>query len=320
LGGSTRGIPEEVVFPRRIDRIAVGRRTCFGLASTGEMFEVDIDFRYVSETRVISQDVGRELPSKEHPVIHFAVGWYHVAAVFKDAGLIVWNTDREAEERQRVIDAGEVPSTRTFPGHLIDRTELPSEEQNLDIISLMLGENYLIYLTHAGTVHRVDLPSDLTSPLLSAPLIHFTTTPKLSHLSGSFRHFALFNSLGTVLLGTNETTSNSPPTVPPSLQHRGVLQLISGDWHFIALLEDGSVIVWGTELSANGCLGMGYEDLDEARAMGLTVDGGEVIAREPVRVPFFEGGERFAFCVAAGGWHSAALVADFKVREYARDW
>jgi hypothetical protein len=64
-------------------------------------------------------------------------------------------------------------------------------------------------------------------------------------------------------------------------------------------------------------LGLGYQDHADARRMGLAIPlDNVVICSEPRRVPGFGGrDDKFAFCVAAAGWHSAALVADFKVQE-----
>lgn len=310
-----------IEFPERIQRISVGRRCCLALAESGDLFIVDVDFTRSSQVILTIDDVMTELPSKKYYVQHMAVGWHFAAAVIKDIGLVVWNTDVPQDEpypptlKQRNVKASRIEC----------RKHIDDDPVDIEIIGLMVGDGYLIYLTKEGTVHRANLNDSIfsaTTPVSSFPLEQFKTTPQLSYLSGSFRHFSLFNTTGEVLVGNVSTQQTTPPLIPPGLQNRGVISLSWGDWHALALCEDGSILSWGKELRANGCLGMGYQDLEEARSMGLIVERMEVGSVEPRRVKGFGGKEdKFAFCVAAGGWHSAALVADFKVLEpRKREW
>ena len=291
------------------------------MAESGDLFIVDVDFTWWAQVKLTSENIMTELPSKKYFVKHMAVGWHFAAAVIKDVGLVVWKTD--------------VPQDELYPPTLKQRNvkarriERPEETNNdprsTEIIGIMVGDGYLVYLTKAGTVHRANLNDDSISAttLLSSFLLEeFNTTPQLSYLSGSFYHFGLFNTAGKVLVGNVSTQQTTPPLIPPGLQNRGVISLSWGDWHALALCEDGSILSWGKELRANGCLGMGYQDFEEARGMGLTVQGMEVGSVEPRRIKGFGGMEdKFAFCVAAAGWHSAALVADFKVLEpRKREW
>jgi SCF-associated factor 1 len=217
---------------------------------------------------------------------------------------------------------------RNWKARRILRTEevdTSASSTDLEIIGLMVGDGYLVYLTRLGTVHRVNITDEiLESPNqpTSFHLKNFSVTPKLSYLSGSFLHFGLFNTAGDVLIGDVHTGSDTQPTIEAGLQHRGIINLSWGDWHGLALCEDGSVLSWGRELWKNGCLGMGYETLDEARDLGLRVEDGGIVGAIPRKIPGFGGKEnKFAFCVAAAGWHSAALVADFKIKEVRRrDW
>lgn len=265
-----------------------------------------------------------ELPSKEHFVLHVAAGWSYAAAVLQGVGLVVWKTDIPGNgllpfDSEGHLSIGHIKE-RNDKARIITRTETIGNDSaySSDIIGLMVGDGYLIYLTQAGTVHRVNVTDaifDATDSLSSFLLEKFATTPKLCYLSGSYLHFGLFNTAGDVLIGNNNTQASSPPLMPTGLQHRGVIGISWGDWHALALCEDGSVLSWGKEFRLNGCLGMGYRDAEEARNMGLTIVGNEVSSVEPRKIAGFGGMEdKFAFCVAAAGWHSAALVADFKVQ------
>jgi len=302
------------------------------LAESGSLFAVDIDFDRPVTVKLSSPDVMPELPNKEHSVKHLAVGWHYAAAVFKGIGLMVWKTDVPAQQHAFPLPTNQEPAikTRDSKARKIDRPEVDDENPSsqTEIIGLMVGDGYLVYLTKSGTVHRVDLSDDTfkdETTLTSFELTHFHTMPQLSYLSGSYLHFGLFNTAGDVLIGNHQTQASSPPYISPGLQHRGVIGLSWGDWHALALCEDGTILSWGKELRSNGCLGMGYKDLDDARAMGLEVEVGraEVTSVEPRKIEGFCGGteDKFAFCVSAAGWHSAALVADFKVQEpRGREW
>ena len=310
-----------IEFPEPIQRISAGRRCCLALAESGRLFIVDVDFTSSPQVKFTIDSVQAELPSKRYSVQHMAVGWHFAAAVIRDIGLVVWKTDVPEHEPY--------PPTlkeRNVKARLIERPEETDDDRaDTEIIGLMVGDGYLVYLTNAGTVHRANVNDDTfsaTIPLSSFLLEQFKTTPQLSYLSGSFYHFGLFNTAGQVLIGNVSTQQTTPPLIPPGLQNRGIIGLSWGDWHALALCEDGSMLSWGKELRANGCLGMGYSDLEEARRMGLTVERMDVGSVEPKRIKGFGRMEdKFAFCVAAAGWHSAALVADFKaVEPRRREW
>jgi SCF-associated factor 1 len=310
-----------IEFSEPIQRIFAGRRCCLALAESGGLFIVDVDFTSSPQVNFTIDSVQAELPSKRYSVQHMAVGWHFAAAVIKDIGLVVWKTDVPEHEPY--------PPTlkqRNLKARLIERPEETDENRaETEIIGLMVGDGYLVYLTKAGTVHRANVNDDTfstTIPLSSFLLEQFKTTPQLSYLSGSFYHFGLFNTAGQVLIGNVSTQQTTSPLIPPGLQNRGIIGLSWGDWHALALCEDGSMLSWGKELRANGCLGMGYSDVEEARRMGLTVERMDVGSVEPRRIKGFGGMEdKFVFCVAAAGWHSAALVADFKVVEpRRREW
>jgi len=330
--GGTKGTPTLIAFPEEIDRIAVGRRNFLALSESGQIYTVEHDFQYINTAKIGSPDILEELPSKKNRVVHMAAGWRYAAAVFKGIGLMVWKSERTDEERQQVISSPLPPSSteRIYKARKvlrIEEIENPEAIKDLEIIGLMVGDGYLVYLTRSGTVHRVNVTDDIfasTSPPESFCLEKFTTSPPLCYLSGSFDHFGLFNTTGSVLVGNHQTGSTTPPEIMPGLQEKDIIALSWGDWHALALCEDGSILSWGRELSANGCLGLGYKNWEEARQTGLVVNRGEVVTPEGEtrRIPGFGGAEdKFAFCVAAAGWHSAALVADFKVKEVRkRDW
>jgi alpha-tubulin suppressor-like RCC1 family protein len=287
------------------------------------LYVVDLDFKYSAILTISSKDIVQELPTQDHSVQHMAAGWQFAAAVFKDIGLMVWKPDISEADRSCVRDnsfsAGHI-MRRNCNARRITRLE---DVDDPEIIGLMVGDGFLVYLTKGGFVYRVNISEESftsSSPVESFQLEHFVTHPKLSYISGSFNHFGLFNTAGDVLVGNAQTMHDTNPAINPALQRCGIIGLSWGDWHALALCENGQVLSWGRELRQNGCLGMGYVDSEDATAMGLRVDGGEVSSPEPRKITQFDE-DKFAFCVAAAGWHSAALVADFKVQEPRRkEW
>jgi len=313
-------------FSEPITRIAVGRRSCLALGESGSLYVMDVDFTTSSLLRLTSPDVVPDLPTKEHSVLHMAGGWVFSAAVIKGIGIMVWKSDVTPEERNKFVERQTTqPHMRERNARLVSRpeeTQLDSvmvhDPSVLDIIGLMVGDGYLVYLTERGTVHRANFDDSMFEPEAQGPTSFlfkkFVATPKLSYLSGSFLHFGLFNTAGDVFIGNATTQEDTDPYIYEGLQRRGVIAIACGDWHALALCEDGSILSWGKELQRNGCLGMGYKFDADATEMGLIVAGQHISCPEPRKVPGFGGQEdRFAFCVAAAGWHSAALVADFKV-------
>src|SRR5579862_456095 len=334
--GTKKSNPYLIPFPQPIQRISVGRRNCLALEDNGTLLTVDLDFQYPATIRLTSPDVSSpDLPNEEHPVLHMSAGWRFAAAVVKGIGLMIWNSEVADEDRRLIRNSNSNIQRnglleRNLRARRVTRAEevgvKPEQAGDLEIIGLMVGDGFLIYLTHGGTVHRVNIADDSfdgPEQPISFLLEKFTANPKLSHLSGSFFHFGFFNATGTVLVGSIDSMEHSAPEIPHGLQNRGVIALSWGDWHGLALCEDGSILTWGRELSRNGCLGLGYKDLDDAREMGLIVSNNEINCLEPMRIPGYGGedADYFAFGVAAGGWHSAALVANFKVQEQRkRDW
>jgi SCF-associated factor 1 len=323
FNGSATGTPKIIPFPETISRIAVGRRSCLALSETGSLYVVDVDFNYSAIITISSKDILQELPTQDHAVQHMAAGWQFAAAVFKDIGLMVWKPDVSETDRSSLRHNSFLPGyimQRNCNARRITRLE---DVDDPEIIGLMVGDGFLVYLTKGGFVYRVNISEEsftTSSPVESFRLEHFVTTPKLSYISGSFNHFGVFNTAGDVLVGNAMTMADTNPTINPALQRLGIIGLSWGDWHALALCENGEVLSWGRELRGNGSLGMGYVDLQEATAMGLHVDGREVSNPEPRKVTGFDE-DKFAFCVAAAGWHSAALVADFKVQEPRRkEW
>ena len=128
-------------------------------------------------------------------------------------------------------------------------------------------------------------------------------------------------------MGTSDTGPLSQPDIMPTLQGRGVINVLLGDYHNAALTSDGKLLTWGSY--SNGALGLG----DPRQILAGTPGGYESEARrqqvvaqsfiaeppnvtDPTEVRFDHNGEKgkkFVFAATAGGWHTGALVMSMEV-------
>lgn len=130
-----------------------------------------------------------------------------------------------------------------------------------------------------------------------------------------------------VLIGKIDTVAETRAQVIPSLQNRGVISVVVGDYHNGALTEDGKLLTWGG--FSNGALGLGDPQqiplgqpggfLDQATkdraSRHAWVSPPEVT--EPTEVRFDHGAKRprndLCFAATAAGWHMGALVLNLDV-------
>ena len=121
------------------------------------------------------------------------------------------------------------------------------------------------------------------------------------------------------------------PTIIPSLQYRGVISVVLGDYHYGALTATGKLLTWGQ--FSKGALGLGNPvDIEPGQPGGFSTREqmlagqnalGDVPStppdvREPTEVRFDherknKGRETYVFAAAAAGWHMGALVIDLEV-------
>ncbi|KAG8838236.1 hypothetical protein FRB91_007737 [Serendipita sp. 411] len=150
----------------------------------------------------------------------------------------------------------------------------------------------------------------------------------VTHISAHFLTFVAY-SIGkdsVVLMGTDATNPASNPTIHPSLQNKGVISIVLGDYHYGALLESGKLLSWGA-VTATG-LGDPFKiepgqpggfRTKEERNRGLDTYQEIPDVSSPTEVRFdhalTKSRERFVFGAAASGWHMGALVVDLEEEE-----
>lgn len=229
------------------------------------------------------------------------------------------------------------------------------------LVKVAAGDQFIIGLTDAGHVVKLDLtdintPDATTSlgllfqrrargweylPLFSETnevreLEEFKTPQgpappsqlKISHVSAHFLTFAAYSTgeNSIVLMGQNDVSAESKPTIIPALQNRGVISIVLGDYQFGALLENGALLTWGQAASTG--LGDPYAispgqpggfRTEEEKRRSLTLFQSIPDIPNPTEVRFdhelARPRKRFVFSAAAAGWHMGALVVDLEEGE-----
>ncbi|RXK35488.1 hypothetical protein M231_07266 [Tremella mesenterica] len=202
----------------------------------------------------------------------------------------VWIREEERDERvrdrrEKLEDEWKEWREGTMRGKKEDGEKVVKIASGLDFVVALkqCGEVWLAKVTEASVGNWQYLP--------------FFSSPHISHITAQFESLTSY-SLSSKL---NHTRLSFPlshlssllPDPLPTLQEKNVIQVVSGDYHNVALTADGKVFTWGK--GDHGELGLGRTEYERMR----TVD-------EPREVDFGE--KVFAFGLAAAGWHTGALV------------
>ncbi|KDQ61371.1 hypothetical protein JAAARDRAFT_30797 [Jaapia argillacea MUCL 33604] len=158
--------------------------------------------------------------------------------------------------------------------------------------------------------------------------------PEVMHVTHISAHFNTFIAYSTgassiVLMGSTSTTSTDSPKIIPALQHKSVISVILGDYHYGALTSTGKLYTWGS--FSKGALGLGDPvNLEVGQPGGFAREQHRLRAQShrfgtppnvdvPTEVKFDYGlkkpRNRFCFAASAAGWHTGALVIDLDEEE-----
>ena len=131
-----------------------------------------------------------------------------------------------------------------------------------------------------------------------------------------------------VLIGDTGTTGETEPEIVPELQHKSVISVVLGDYHYGALTSTGKLFTWGAY--SDGALGLGdpaslpigspggYRTEDQQQASISRHRGEPPRVETPTEVRFDhkrkKPKDRFVVSATAAGWQTGALVIDLEVR------
>ena len=238
-------------------------------------------------------------PCSPH-IDQLSAGW-SMAAILSRGQIYVWEMNWPLDD----VTEKSISPVRVEVGE-------ESTDEGTEVVGVVVAENFLVYLTRQGVVYKVHInlaafAENSNAPLVPIQLIHFVSTNPLapiSHIRGAFHSFAVYNKTGLVMIGHKNTTQNTRPLIMPELQNCGVLDISWGDYHVLAVKENGELITWGCESKHCGSFGLG--SAATAKAKGAVQHLSDLILESPVRVDRFL--QQRVFKIAAGGWQSAALV------------
>ena len=234
-------------------------------------------------------------------------GWTRSSALIEGTGIVVWDAHEPTSRVQGsgeqeadtwlVLKADIVPQTSYTrsrnPSATISNTRASNPsipEEFGEVIDYILMEEYVVFLTHTSRIFAskgswADECQEMSFPVE----IPIPDTTSVKALHGCFRSFAIILSNDDVLIATPEVNllaalfeaDRSPhqpgdpsrPTVPafrryPCLQKRGVVSLAFGDWHWHALLRNGTILSGGIESQTCGSFGLGGHGDPEGRIRG----------------------------------------------------
>ena len=235
-------------------------------------------------------------------------GWTKSSALIEGTGIVIWDahepnlrargSGEQEEDTWLVLKADIVPGTsyerprKPSSGGASTQARDPINPEDFgEVVDYIMMEEYTVFLTHAGRVFASKGSWTPDSREMSFPVeIPVPDNIIVTALHGNFRSFALILANDDVLIATPDLgylsalidAYKSPhlvgdphrPSVPslkryPCLQKRGVVTLAFGDWHWHALLRDGSILSGGTESQSCGSFGLGGEGDPEGRIRGL---------------------------------------------------
>lgn len=302
----SRGLPDMTVA-----QFSSGRSSVIGLAESGELWQWSYNIKFPA-ARVIFQhldtstaDVGATgltgLPPGHGQITNVVAGWHVNSAYVVGKGIVYWKLPRwRAPAQGEVLPPTISVDDALIPGTSYRRprrqardtsTEDEALGQNVgEVRSYVVLEHFIVFLTDLGKIFAFHHTPDDAMAHSIFELDHFQPTEggePMSEIQGSFRSFAVFNSTGDVVIGSQdllqqafarashpegdaatEPATGPSPVRPPALQNRGVISLAFGDWHQLALTRDGRVLASGNEPQACGCLGLGT-DPDETTLRGV---------------------------------------------------
>ncbi|KAG0125511.1 hypothetical protein HOY82DRAFT_492802 [Tuber indicum] len=306
--GSEQDSTAEIRFPEPIFQLSAGRGHLIALSNKGRVYTCinksqgtqrvdfcvtvnDSDPGYLTPDKVgkVAEDIGW--------VKKVVGGWDRCAALIYGIGIVVWGP----------ADTGESDTGRYRPNVCIIKgtnylenppkgipaealAEIQKHKSVGQVVDFVLGEGYLVFITITGKVFAT-LGFDQAAP---TELVHFSS-PKgqspVNRISGNFRRFAVLNKEGAVRVGDVGVVGNSvegkvegtEPNGGPHFTGHKIVDVAFGDYHGLALTNEGKILSWGVESQMCGCLGLGdrLPGMGEQGFINLKVTEPEVVSFQP---------------------------------------
>lgn len=268
--------------------VSSGRAHFIAMDNSGHVWTWDRG-DYGVKARFVGPD-GCDLKSQGKFVLKALAGWNSSVAYIYNYGLAYWKKrdPLKKDDTEATVHHLLVPNTGAING----------PEKVVDFVAC---EDFIIYVTSEGKIYRNDMIGEesflLTKFQDYLKLNGKSLAPRFVRVSGSFRNFAAFSNEDLVLIGSK---NSDEPEIVDELQKKNCVSIAVGDYHFLALLRDGTALSWGLESNHCGCLGLGKQ-ID-----GSLIEGGSKRVRSPTKIEV----EGKIVAIAAAGWQSGAIISD----------
>ena len=292
---------------------SAGRTHVLALSDSGRIWSWQNIAHAGLHVKFLNHDVREDVrEGSEGSVSKVVAGWNMSAAYIEGAGIVLWeplkreNGDAETEDTALVLESGVVPMT-SYRRERRKGSVRAGDEDSLaetigEVQSFIVLEAVVLFNTHLGKMFVALINSDDGAPRVDEPYElkinavsdvaqadeELATEPAFAtDVQGSYTSFAVFLSSGAVLtlqqsilidllqLPNRPATSEQsiPWTRIPALQHKNVIRLAFGDYHFHALHSSGHITSYGVEPQSCGALGLGGHGDPEGRLRGIRYAG-----------------------------------------------
>lgn len=282
-----------------IRHFSAGRSHVLALSDTGRIWSwsdanepaICIKLAGLHIKEIPSAHVDQQQSSSNGLARQVVAGWSRSSAYVHGVGIVVWDI---AEGRN--LDAETPPS--------LEHTEVPktgyrrvkdtSGESEYEkalgaevgcVLNYIILENFVVFNTDLGKVFCGQFgDGNIVETIIELCQLR-TEEASQFDVQGSFRRFAVFSN-GEVITADQdyleacwEARHTDPEQAEiqglkkiPALQHKDIIQVAFGDYHYLALHSRGKITSYGAEMSACGALGLGDGTNNGGHARGVVYD------------------------------------------------
>lgn len=273
--------------------------------SSGRQHFVALD----DDGRLLTWDTGMEcwdigvyltFPFAFGRISRISAGWNSTACYFVNIGLVV------VHSRENSIFSGQ---SEDWPTAEAIFSIVPNLQSVIDFVAL---ENCIVFIDRSGSLKRYDFPDEGAScgnieslqsfdEWLIQRSMKVNSNVSFTKIVGCFKTFVVFTDDGLILIGKKQQHLFSME-VPRKLQNESIIDIVVGDYHYLAITKNGDLLSWGLELQSNGCLGLGSETdtgVMQEEGTSLRVVDPTVVSKQNTNGQWLR--------IAAAGWHSCAV-------------
>lgn len=276
--------------------------------SSGRQHFVALD----DEGRLLTWDTGMEcwdigvylsFPFAFGRISRISAGWNSTACYFGNFGLVV------VHSRKNSLITGQSDHWPTAEAKF---SIVPNLRSVIDFVAL---DNCIVFIDQSGSLKTYVFPIEGATcgsieslKSFDEWLIHRSlkknSNVAFTKVVGCFKTFVVFTDDGLIVIGKKQQHLFSME-IPEKLQNESIVDIVVGDYHYLAITKKGDLLSWGLELQSNGCLGLG----SETDAGPMQEEGTSLRVVDPTVVPKQNTNGQW-LRIAAAGWHSCAVYVN----------